>query len=221
MRHKLCRDRYVNETESRLPTAFRRQHVSIQSADEAEMVVKFNTAYFIAKEELSFTKFKSELELLKKNGVKLNPTYCNDTACAQFIGAIADTLKQKTSELSTHQRRVERACEWAPERDRQTLSSVLQTSLCRPGLLRQYQADRSSRAGLWHGTLASVRIRYTHTHTDSMQAHVSPYLGRDASSQEVGSMRRQSLWRERERQETERERKRRTARERERERENM
>lgn len=30
----------------------------------------------------------------------MNPTYCNDTACAQFIGLfiITDTLKKKTSE---------------------------------------------------------------------------------------------------------------------------
>lgn len=61
------------------------------------MTVKFNTAYFIGKEEL-FTKFKGQTELLKKNGVKCYPTHSNDTARVQFIGAIADSLKQKTHE---------------------------------------------------------------------------------------------------------------------------
>ena len=60
------------------------------------MMLKFNTAYFIAKEELPFTKFKSQLDLQRKNGLKLNDTYNNDTACAQFVGVIADTLKGKT-----------------------------------------------------------------------------------------------------------------------------
>ena len=57
-------------------------------------VLRFNTASFVAKEELPFTKFKSHLDLQRKNGLKCNDTY--DTACAQFVGVIADTLKGKT-----------------------------------------------------------------------------------------------------------------------------
>ena len=33
-----------------------------QSVQEAELIVKFNTAYTIAKEELAFTKFKPMLD---------------------------------------------------------------------------------------------------------------------------------------------------------------
>ena len=44
------------------------------------------------KEEMPFTKFKSEIILMKKNGLNVNPTYSNDTAYAQFIGVIGDTL---------------------------------------------------------------------------------------------------------------------------------
>lgn len=61
------------------------------------MVAKFNTAYFIDKQELPYTKLKGHIELLKKN-IKVHPAYHNDTACAKFIGASADSLKQKTHE---------------------------------------------------------------------------------------------------------------------------
>ncbi len=66
-----------------------------RSSDEAEMIIKFNVAYNIAKEELPFTKFKSKIILMKKNGLNINTMYSNDVVCAQFIGVIADTLKKK------------------------------------------------------------------------------------------------------------------------------
>ncbi|TRY92428.1 hypothetical protein DNTS_028996 [Danionella cerebrum] len=68
-----------------------------RSSDEAEMRIKFFVAYNIAKEELPFTKFKSEIILMKKNGLNVNPTYSNDVARPQFIEVIADTLKKKTA----------------------------------------------------------------------------------------------------------------------------
>lgn len=37
------------------------------------MIIKFNVAYNIAKEELLFTKFKSEIILMKKNVLNVNP----------------------------------------------------------------------------------------------------------------------------------------------------
>ena len=46
---------------------------------------------------MPFTKFKSEIILMKKNGLNVNPTYSNEMACAQFIAVIGDTLKQKTA----------------------------------------------------------------------------------------------------------------------------
>ena len=96
IKHRACRDMLINEKATPLPVAFTRQQAVNHSADEAEMMLKFNTAYFVAKEELPFTKFKSQLDLQIKNGLKLNDTYSNDTACAQFVGVIADTLKGKT-----------------------------------------------------------------------------------------------------------------------------
>lgn len=38
------------------------------------------------------------IELLKKNRFQVNPSYCKDTACDQFTGVIAESLKRKTSE---------------------------------------------------------------------------------------------------------------------------
>lgn len=65
-KHTICRDKCVEKV-APLPAAFQRQVVAIRSSEESEMTIKFNVAYNIAKEELPFTKFKSELLLLKKN----------------------------------------------------------------------------------------------------------------------------------------------------------
>lgn len=94
IRHIICRDK-CSAKMSPLPTAFQRQAGVNRSSEEAEMIIKFNIAYNIAKEEVPFTKFKSEITLHKKNGLDINPTYSNDVACAQFIGVIADTLKKR------------------------------------------------------------------------------------------------------------------------------
>ncbi|KAJ8386336.1 hypothetical protein AAFF_G00174330 [Aldrovandia affinis] len=75
-----------------------RPEAAARSQQEAEMIVKFNTAYNIAKEEMPFTKFRSQILLQKKNGLNVNPTYSNDMSCALFIGVIADTLKKRTVE---------------------------------------------------------------------------------------------------------------------------
>ena len=82
-----------------LPAAFQRQAVVIRSSEESEIIIKCNVAYNIAKEEMPFTTFKSEIILMKKNGLNVNPTYSNEMACAQFIavGLMGDTLKQKTA----------------------------------------------------------------------------------------------------------------------------
>lgn len=96
MKHAKCRDRYISRDAAALPTAFRRQDLANRASEESELIIKFNVAYNIAKEEMHFTKFKSQIILLKKNGVAINPTYANHKSCAEFIGVISDTLKQKT-----------------------------------------------------------------------------------------------------------------------------
>lgn len=73
LKHKMCRD-LCNESATPLPVAFKRQEAANQCAEVGELILKFNTAYFIAKEELPFTKFKGQIDLQRKNGVKLNAT---------------------------------------------------------------------------------------------------------------------------------------------------
>ncbi|KAG1960228.1 PR domain-containing protein [Pimephales promelas] len=72
-------------------------HCKACGTEFAELNVKFNTAYTIAKEELAFTKFKPMLQLMKKNGVVINMTYANEKSCANIIGVIADTIRENTA----------------------------------------------------------------------------------------------------------------------------
>ena len=58
----------------------------------------FNTAYYIAKENESFAKYPSLLELQKKNGVVIGSNYLNDKSCKQFCVSTSETLKDETIE---------------------------------------------------------------------------------------------------------------------------
>ena len=77
LRHKICCDLYFIENATPLSVAFRRQEAVNQCAEEAELIFKFNAAFFIAKEELPLSKYKGQLNLQRKNGMKLNSTYDN------------------------------------------------------------------------------------------------------------------------------------------------
>lgn len=56
------------------------------------MAVKINTAYFIAKEELPFSKFGPILSLQKKNGLNINLTYANDNSCATLVSLVSSVI---------------------------------------------------------------------------------------------------------------------------------
>lgn len=60
-------------------------------------MTKISMNSFLIEEELSFTKFKSNIILMKSIRLNVQLTYSNDTSCARFIGVIADTDK-KTSD---------------------------------------------------------------------------------------------------------------------------
>ena len=47
------------------------------------MEIKLNTAYFVAKEELLFSKFEGLLSLQRKNELSINFTYANKKSCAE------------------------------------------------------------------------------------------------------------------------------------------
>lgn len=53
-----------------------------------ELVKLFNIAYFIAKEEATFTMFPKLVALHPINGLDLGATYSNDQASHTFITAI-------------------------------------------------------------------------------------------------------------------------------------
>ncbi|KAJ8412699.1 hypothetical protein AAFF_G00116500 [Aldrovandia affinis] len=67
-----------------LVSAFDRMDAAIKE----KMVKLFNIAYFIAKEEASFTMFPKLVALHQMNGLDLGSTYSNDQACRIFITAI-------------------------------------------------------------------------------------------------------------------------------------
>ena len=58
------------------------------------MDIKLNTAYFVAKEELPFSKFEGLLSLQRKNGVSINLTYANEKSCAKFVSFCLHALKK-------------------------------------------------------------------------------------------------------------------------------
>ena len=64
-KHKTCRDRCITWSSQPLPTSFNRIDESNRSAENVEMIIKFNTAYNITKEELPFTKINKWCYLIR------------------------------------------------------------------------------------------------------------------------------------------------------------
>lgn len=64
---------------------------------QKEMSIKFNTAYFLAKEELPFTKYAGLIRLQKKNGIEVSSTYANDTKCAEMTQTVTKLLADNFS----------------------------------------------------------------------------------------------------------------------------
>ena len=67
----------------------------------AELTIKMTTTYFIAKEELPFTRYAGLIQLKKKNGLDVGVTYANDMKGAEMteiIGnLVADDLSIKSN----------------------------------------------------------------------------------------------------------------------------
>ena len=64
-KHKTCRDRCITRSSQPLPTSFNRIDESNRSAENEEIIIKFNTAYNITKEELPFTKINKWCYLIR------------------------------------------------------------------------------------------------------------------------------------------------------------
>ena len=67
-----------------------------------EVALKMTTTYFVAKEELPFSKFEGLISLQKKNGVEFNSTYANDKSCAQMVSVLGKVFKERlTAEVNS------------------------------------------------------------------------------------------------------------------------
>ena len=63
------------------------------------MKCKFDVAYFVANEKLSFKKYAGICDLEKRHGVDLGTTYMNDVACKTFIHFIAEAERQQLGDI--------------------------------------------------------------------------------------------------------------------------
>ena len=60
--------------------------------------VALNTAFYIANENLAFSKFKGLCDLQEKNGLDFGSQYKNDKACRDFVENIAAVEKERSQE---------------------------------------------------------------------------------------------------------------------------
>ena len=67
-----------------------------EEKERREVAMKMTTAYFIAKEELPFSKFPGLINLQKKNGLQIWSTYANDKSCAEMMSVLGKVFKERT-----------------------------------------------------------------------------------------------------------------------------
>ena len=87
---------YVEERKSGQASLAR----SFMHGDEraaAQVKKKFEVAYFVAKEELSFLKYPAILKLEEMHDVDVGQAYRNDKNCAKFIDYIGKDLHDNVS----------------------------------------------------------------------------------------------------------------------------
>ena len=65
---------------------------NMQASDLGETKMKFEVAYFIAKEELPLAKYKQIVRPEEKHGVEIGKTYRNRKSSTKFISAISDQV---------------------------------------------------------------------------------------------------------------------------------
>ena len=87
--HLRARDFVINEqcpvTQGPLFKGLKNAAEKVEEQAFKEVSVKINTAYFIVKEELPYTKFPGLLQLQQKNGIKMSNTNANDTKWAKVV----------------------------------------------------------------------------------------------------------------------------------------
>lgn len=75
--------------------AVQRNVIKLSEKCHSALQCLFNTAFFVAHEELAFRKFAGLCELQRKNGVLFGDQYKNDKGCKTFISHIAQVEKGK------------------------------------------------------------------------------------------------------------------------------
>ena len=65
------------------------------------MTIKMNMAYFVAEEELPFSKYEGLLSLQKRNGLEITMTYANDKSCAKMVSVIGNVFKDDLTDEVT------------------------------------------------------------------------------------------------------------------------
>ena len=68
-----------------------------EERDQREVAVKITTAYFLAKEEILFSKFQGLIDLQKKNGLDLTSTYANNKTCFEMVFILGKMFKERTA----------------------------------------------------------------------------------------------------------------------------
>lgn len=67
-----------------------------EEKDWREVAVKMTTAFYLAKEELPFSKFQGLIELQKKNGLEVMSTYANNKTCGEMVSVLGKMFKEET-----------------------------------------------------------------------------------------------------------------------------
>lgn len=67
-----------------------------EEKDRREVAVKMTTAFYLAKEELPFSKFQGLIELQKKNGLEVTSTYANNKTCGEMVSVLGKMFKEET-----------------------------------------------------------------------------------------------------------------------------
>ena len=81
-----------------LPKLFKAAFSKRDQETEARLHKLFNTAFYIANENLAFSKFKGLCDLQEKNGLDFGSQYKNNKACRDFVENIAVVEKERSQE---------------------------------------------------------------------------------------------------------------------------
>ena len=79
-----------------LPKLFKAAFSKCDQEMEVRMHKLFNTAFYIASENLAFSKFKGFCDLQEKNGLDFGSQYNNNKACRDFVENIAAVEKERS-----------------------------------------------------------------------------------------------------------------------------